>query len=422
MPDFVVDARAVRDELAGEVQVRVPQEVERHHVRIEPHRAHLAAVQRVLVLGPLDHLLHASPDHRVRTGPEDLPLALLVDVHLRDRVLLAQVEAEDLLGGLPVRARDVDDFVERAGSQQRRVHAVRPFRRPDHEDIVQFDESVHLAEDLGDDVLVDAGRVHHAADREEGLDLIEEHDARLLLVRLAENLLDDPLRLPDPLRQDVRDADVEERHVVLRRNRFHEQRLPTPGRAVQEDAARRLEGNLLEQVRLLVREHDDVLDPLDRLREPPDLRVLHVRLLPQEERLDLEVREDIEHLHRRREDANLESGLQLLVDVLVAIDQAFLHIPFDRDDELAVQHVDDFRDDAFVPDRAALDDRVRLRVDPDVLAYAALGLVHEPGRDLQQFRRPRHDHLVSVEVGPLLANDVRVEERRQYDLVELVIV
>ncbi len=89
VPDVIVDARAVRDELAGQVQVRVPQEVERHHVRVEAHRAHFAAVQRVLVLSPLDHLLHASPDHRVRTGPEDLPLPLLVDVHLGDRVLLA---------------------------------------------------------------------------------------------------------------------------------------------------------------------------------------------------------------------------------------------------------------------------------------------------------------------------------------------
>src|SRR5437667_2773179 len=484
MPDVVVDARAVRDELAGEVEIRITQQVERHHVGVEPHRAHLAAVQRVLVLGPLDHLPHASPDHRVRTGPEDLPLALLVDVHLRDRVLLAllvdrhlevlhreafllplrllqlddpldevllrsrddrlddgagddvlplhgldrlfrlgvefdldplvlsvefvedepaqrlnrflvapdrfvealrrrqvlvQVDPQDFLRRLAVRTRDLDDLIESPGPQQRRVDEVRAVRRADHEDVVQLDEAVHLAQDLRDDVLVDARGVHHAADREQSLDLVEEHDARLLLVRLAEDLLDDPLALPDPLRQDVRDADVEERHVVLRRDRFHEQRLPTPGRAVQEDAARRLEGDLLEQFRLLVREHDDVLDPLDRLREPPDLRVLHVRLLPQEERLDLEVREDIEHLHRRREDADLESGLQLLVDVLVAIDQAFLHIPFDRDDELAVQHVDDFRDDAFVPDRAALDDRVRLRVAPAVLAHADVGLVHEPG-------------------------------------------
>src|SRR6266852_3070068 len=413
--------------LAGELQVGIAQQVERHHVGVEPHRAHLAAVQRVLVLGPLDHLPHASPDHRVRTGPEDLPLALLVDVHLRDRVLLrllvdrhlevlhrealllplrllqlddplhevllrgrhdrlddgagddvlplhgldrlfrlgveldldplvfpiefiedeaaervdrllvapvrlvealrgrqvlVQVDPKDLFRRPAVRTRDLDDLVEPTGPQEGRVHEVRAVRRADHEDVVQLDEAVHLAQDLRDDVLVDAGRVHHAADREQGLDLIEEDDAGLLLVRLAEDLLDDALALPDPLREDVRDADVEERHVVLRRDRLHEEGLVATRGTVEQDAALRLERDLREQLRLLVREHDDVLDPLDRLHEPADLAVRHVRLLAEEQGLDLEVREDVEDLHRRRQDADLESGLELLEYVLVAIDQA----------------------------------------------------------------------------------------------------
>src|SRR5205807_6921271 len=116
-------------------------------------------------------------------------------------------------------------------------------------------------------------------DREEGLDLVEEDDARLLLMRLPENLLDNALALADPLRQDVGDADVEERHVVLRRDRLHEQRLAAAGRPVEQDAAGGLERDLLEQLRLLVRQDDDVLDPLDRLHEPADLPVLAVRLL-----------------------------------------------------------------------------------------------------------------------------------------------
>src|SRR6267143_48887 len=403
----VVDARAVRDELPREVEVRIAEQVEGHHVGVEPHRAHLAAVQRVLVLGPLDHLPHASPDHRVRTGPEDLPLAFLVDIHLRDRVLFAlfvnrhlevphrqafllpvgllqldhaldevllrrrhdglddrarddvlaldgldrlfrfrvelhldplvlpvqlvedeptqgvdgllmpprlflqdrghweiliQVDPQDLFRRLAVGTRDFDDLVEPARPEQGRIHEIRPVRRADHEDVVQLDEPVHLAQDLGDDVLVHARRVHHAANREQRFDLIEEDDARLLLVRLPEDLLDDPLALPYPLREDVGDADVEEGHVVFRRDRLHEQGLPAAGRSVEQDAARRLEGNLREQ-------------------------------------LGLQVREDLEDLHRRREYADLEAGLQFLVDAFVTIDQAFLHVAFDRDDELAFHHV-----------------------------------------------------------------------------------
>src|SRR2546422_887266 len=164
--------------------------------------------------------------------------------------------------------------------------------------------------------------------------LVEEDDARLLLVRLTEYLLDDALALPDPLREDVRDADVEEGHVVLRRDRLHEQRLAATRGTVEQDPARRLEGDLREQLRLLVREHDDVLDA----------------------------------------------------------------------------------------HRAAFHDRVRLRVHPDVLADAELRLVDQAGRDLEQFGRARDDNLVPVEVGTFLADDVRVEERRLLDLVELVLV
>src|SRR5207244_12423009 len=183
---------------------------------------------------------------------------------------------------------------------QGRVDEVGAIRRADHEDVMQLDESVHLAQDLRDDVLVDAGRVHHAADGEQRLDLVEEDDARLLLVRLAEDLLDDALALPDPLREDVRDADVEERHVVLRRDRLHEERLAATRGTVEQNPARRLEGDLSEQLRLLVRQDDDVLDALDRFHEPADLAVRHVRFLAEEQGLDLEVREDVEDFQDRK--------------------------------------------------------------------------------------------------------------------------
>ncbi len=346
---------------------------------------------------------------------------LLLDAR-RDREVLVQVDPEDLFGGRAVGPRDLDDLVEAPGPEERRVHEVRAVRRPDHEDIVQFDQTVHLAQDLRDDVLVHAGGVHHPSDGEEGLDLIEEHDARLLLVRLAEDLLDDPLALADPLRQHVRDADVEERHVVLRRDRLHEERLAAARRAVQQDAARRLEGDLGEELGLLVREDDDVLDALDRLRQPADRAVLDVRPLAEQQGLDFEVWQDVEDLHRRRQDADLEPGLQLLVDALVAVDEPLLHVALDRDDELAVHHVRDLRDHALVADGAPLDDRVGLRVDPHVLPDAELRLVDEACRDLQQLRRAGDDDLVPVEIRAFLAHDVGVEERRLLDLVELVFV
>src|SRR5207247_6028117 len=88
VPDVVVRAGAVLHELPGQVEVGLPQEVEGEDVGVEAEGPHLAAIQRVLVLGPLDALPHPSPDHRVGARPEDLPLPLLVDVHLGVRVLL----------------------------------------------------------------------------------------------------------------------------------------------------------------------------------------------------------------------------------------------------------------------------------------------------------------------------------------------
>src|SRR5207244_11071467 len=92
----------------------------------------------------------------------------------------------------------------------------------------------------------------------------------------------------------------EERHVVLRRDRLHEERLAATRGTVEQNPARRLEGDLREQLGLLVREHDDVLDPLDRLHEPADLAVRHVRLLAAEEGIDLEVSEDVEDFQDRK--------------------------------------------------------------------------------------------------------------------------
>src|SRR5256886_12541498 len=58
---------------------------------------------------------------------------------------------------------------------------------------------------------------------------------------------------------------------------------------------------------------------------------------------------------------------------------------------------------------------------PDILADPELRLVHETGRDLEELRGPRHHDLVAVEVGTFLAHDVGIEERRLFDLVELVL-
>src|SRR3972149_1315887 len=89
---------------------------------------------------------------------------------------------------------------------------------------------------------------------------------------------------------------------------------------------------------------------------------------------------------------------------------------------LPCEQVDDLRDHAGVVGRAALHDRVRLRVDPHVLPDRQARLVDEARGHLEELRRAGHDDLVRVQVRALLADDVRVQEGRLLDLVELVLV
>ena len=124
--------------------------------------------------------------------------------------------------------------------------------------------------------------------------------SRGLLPGPGEDQPDVPLGLADVLVQQFGALDVEEVALGLLRaadlgrllgqrpgHGLGDQRLAAAGRAVEQDALRRLEAVLAEQVGVQERQLDGVADLLDLGRQPADVGVVDVRDLFEDEFLDL---------------------------------------------------------------------------------------------------------------------------------------
>src|SRR5690606_34554415 len=128
---------------------------------------------------------------------------------------------------------------------------------------------------------------------EEGLHLVEEDDDGRALAGLLTGPLEDqadlPLGLADVLVEQLRALDVEEEalagglpghlgHLLGERVRdgLGDERLSASGGPVEQDALRRTQFVLAEQVRVEVRQLDRVPDGLDLVAETADLLVSDV--------------------------------------------------------------------------------------------------------------------------------------------------
>src|SRR6266699_2815077 len=251
------------------------------------------------------HAVHCRIDHHV---DRLRPPACLRGLVLGDRQVLTEVAAEDLARRVLVGTLDLDLHVEATGPEDRRVDEVLAVRSPDDDDVLETLDAVDLGEQLRDDRALDVRGDPGPACSEQRVHLVEEHDdgnAFLgLLARALEDEADLALGLADVLVEQLRALDVEEvrpRRAVARllghalRERvghgLGDERLAATGRAVQEDPLRRLELVLVEQVGVEVRELDGVLNLVDLLVEPADVRIRDVGHLFEDELLDLGARE-----------------------------------------------------------------------------------------------------------------------------------
>ena len=132
-----------------------------------------------------------------------------------------------------------------------------------HNDHVRaFLQAVHQGEQLRYNASLDLS-VGLLTLRRDGIDLVYENDRRGILLRLLEGLAQIRLRLTSKLGHDLGAVDQEEKRASFVGDSSRQQRLAATGRAVHQDAARRLDTDGLEQGRVA----QGQLNQLANLRE-----------------------------------------------------------------------------------------------------------------------------------------------------------
>ena len=133
---------------------------------------------------------------------------------------------------------DRDLAVEPARAQQRRVEDVRPVGGRDQDDVGARVEAVHLDEQLVERLLalVVAAAEAGAALAADRVDLVDEDDARRVLLGLLEQVAHAGGADADEHLDEVRAGDRVERHARLAGDRARQQRLAGAGRPVEQHA------------------------------------------------------------------------------------------------------------------------------------------------------------------------------------------
>ena len=172
--------------------------------------------------------------------------ALEVDI-LRQRHA-ARVDLHDLQSTRFVGDADGNFPIEPAGAPQRRIESIGNVGGTDDDDLPPCFEPVHQRKQLRHhsalDLLLAAQRRALGGN---GIDLVKEDDARA-----GAGLLEDSpqmrFALAVELVHDLRPSETEELGVGLVGDRSGNERLATPGWAVQQDALRRLDAEPLENL------------------------------------------------------------------------------------------------------------------------------------------------------------------------------
>src|SRR5205807_5059412 len=113
-------------------------------------------------------------------------------------------------------------------------------------------ESIHLDQELIERLLalVVTAAQSGAAMAADGVDLIDEDDARRVFLSLLEQIADARRAHADEHLDEIRSGDREERRVGLARDRAREKRLASARRSHQQNALRNLAAELGELLRL----------------------------------------------------------------------------------------------------------------------------------------------------------------------------
>ncbi len=179
---------------------------------------------------------------------------------------------QNLLAPDHVRIRHDDLPVEAAGAQQRRVEHVRAVGRGDQDDAFVRLEAVHLDEQLVQRLLalVVAAAKARAAMPADGVDLVDEDDARRILLRLLEHVAHAARADADEHLDEIGAGNREEGNVRLAGDGARKQRLAGARRSDQKHATRNAPAEPLKLLRI-AQELDDLLEVLLRLIDARDV-------------------------------------------------------------------------------------------------------------------------------------------------------
>jgi len=215
----------------------------------------------------------------VRPGETDGAARQDLDVDVVGHRDLAGVNGEDAFAPAHVGTVHDDAAIETARAQQRRIEHVRAVRGRHQDDAFVRFEAVHLDQQLvqGLFALVVTAAEAGAAMAADRVDLVDEDDARRVLLALLEQVAHARRADADEHLDEVGAADREERHVRFTRDRAREQGLAGSRRAHQQHALRNTAAELLELLRLF-QELDDFLQLALRFFRARDVAERHLLL------------------------------------------------------------------------------------------------------------------------------------------------
>ena len=163
----------------------------------------------------------------------NLGYRLVVDIPVL--VDLLRVNLKNLDAPAFVWQRNLNLAIQPPRSHQRRVQHVRPVRRHHHLDLTQHVEPVHLVQQLHQRSLNLAVRGCALAEAltADGVDLVHEDDARLVLPGVAKHLANQPRGLADVLVHDGGGDHFQKVGVDVARDRLREQGFSRSGGSVE---------------------------------------------------------------------------------------------------------------------------------------------------------------------------------------------
>src|SRR5690606_17671183 len=178
-----------------------------------------------------------------------------------------------------VGVRHDDLAVEAARTQQRRIEHVGAVGRGDEDDALVRLEAVHLDEKLVERLLalVVAAAEAGATMPSDRVDLVDEDDARRILLGLLEHVAHAGGTHAHEHLDEVGAGNGEERHVGFARNGAREQRLAGARRAHEQDAAGNAAAEPLE-LSGIAQELDDLFEVLLGLVDAGDILERHLAL------------------------------------------------------------------------------------------------------------------------------------------------